>query len=296
MRRTLLLTCLVTGPWLGLCGAAQAQGAPDPAPAPEAQPEQPTEPEPPAPAPQPAPTAPPPAAPPPPATGAPMYPPGQTTNTAPRAAQPGAGPGQSVGPITEPLPPPRRRKQGKRHDGFYFRGVMGVAHLTGRVELDTPLATADQPETDVDMSGTGIAFDLMFGGTLSGWVLGGGLWATGTPEPDIEPDIYSDERQRSLNLGVIGPFVDWYPDEEGGFHAGVILGFAGFTLTEDRKDDPLFESGGGALGAIIGYDFWVSREWSLGLLARGFVYAGENDDKDKATAQSLGVAGSVLFH
>ena len=82
---------------------------------------------------------------------------------------------------------------------------------------------------------------------------------------------------------MIGPFVDWYPNVRGGFHAQGALGLA--TLTPRVFAHPATEKSeyiaiGGALLLGTGYEWWVADEWSIGVLAQlGVrVLRGKDDD------------------
>src|SRR5439155_18501288 len=72
----------------------------------------------------------------------------------------------------------------------------------------------------------------------------------------------------NMNFGLLGPFIDWYPDPEGGFHFGGMLGVAVLTASNpDTGNTTASDTGfGGAIGA--GYDFWIAPEWSLGILGK----------------------------
>ncbi|MBI3203366.1 MAG: hypothetical protein HYZ29_17640 [Myxococcales bacterium] len=92
----------------------------------------------------------------------------------------------------------------------------------------------------------------MVGGTASrGWVTGGGA---------VGQTVGFFSHGSAWLLVVLGPFLDWYPDEREGLHAGVMLGPAAVPLVR----------GTGVGGAVWGgYDLWVSDQWSMGLVARG---------------------------
>ena len=68
---------------------------------------------------------------------------------------------------------------------------------------------------------------------------------------------------------MLGITLDWYPNAAGGFHFGGTLGFA--AAVAQRPDSDAFENMGGggfALSLLVGYDWWIADEWSLGALAR----------------------------
>jgi hypothetical protein len=79
------------------------------------------------------------------------------------------------------------------------------------------------------------------------------------------------DRDISLYLIGIGPYVDFYPDPTEGLH---FQGMVGWGVLDASVDGA---SGGSAATGVImqlgvGYDFWVGDQWSIGPLAR-FAYA-----------------------
>jgi hypothetical protein len=57
----------------------------------------------------------------------------------------------------------------------------------------------------------------------------------------------------------IGPYIDWYPASTGGFHATILaLGLLG---GGDNGQIQLESAGGYAVGAGLGYEWWVHKRW-----------------------------------
>jgi len=129
-------------------------------------------------------------------------------------------------------------------------------------------------------TGAGPAYELLIGGTIAkGFVLGGGFVGQDITNPSVALDmsgpVTASEQltaQGSLGVGALGPFVDWFPDDTGGFHAGAMVGFGIIGLgggSGGSRDSGL----GGSLWA--GYDFWISDQWSLGAEGRAAAASGK---------------------
>lgn len=249
--------------------APVAPAEPAPAPAPLGEP-----------APAPAPVAPAPAAAPAPAP-APVAP---AAYPPPAYPQPPAFAGEAVDPTVH------------NHDGFYLRLGIGVGY--GRATRKGSYLGID---IDASYSGVGPAYELLIGGTpAAGFVVGGGFVGQDISDPKVELTLSSGgstldeedfEADGALGIVVLGPFVDWYPDPQGGFHAGAMVGLGGIGLEES-------ESGlGGALS--VGYDIFFANQWSFGITARAVAVktsAKIDDDKLDDTASSFELLGSVLLH
>ncbi|MEZ4220234.1 MAG: autotransporter outer membrane beta-barrel domain-containing protein [Polyangiaceae bacterium] len=283
---------------------AAAQGSPEPpaapafppgepgvapaAPAPgEGGPAAPGEPPPPAPPQGGAPAAPPSGAPPPPAP--PGYAPPPAGSAPPPAGyappaygQPGYGPGYGSPPYGEPpLPPPEPGVH--LHDGFYLRLGLGVGY--GNVNST---GTAGSSDVEVTYKGFGPVYELLIGGTPGGGlVIGGGFVGQDISEPEIEVTVGSGSASTqapdnsALGVVVLGPFVDWFPDETGGAHVGLIAGIGGIGV-QDQNGDSATGFGAALFG---GYDFWVGKQWSIGPEAR-VVYVSADRDSGSGTLQS----------
>lgn len=173
------------------------------------------------------------------------------------------------------------------HDGFYFRVASGFSVFDERVSSGT-LATGGT----VEGRNRGIAAlsDLALGGTVApGWVVGGGVYSLDLVASTFRArgngaQAVPDELDPGLRgLSVIGPFVDWYPNVRGGFHAQGALGLA--TLTARVFGDAATSKSeyiaiGGALLIGTGYEWWVSDEWSIGVLGQFGVRVLQGEDDD----------------
>lgn len=122
----------------------------------------------------------------------------------------------------------------------------------------------DDRDTDAKVQGFGFGLELLLGGALTeGLTLGLILGGSTTPSPEFEG---GDLEGVDLNLFHIGAFIDYYTDPESGFH---LLGEVGYGQIETTGSDIDSQTTQGLLlAAGLGYDWWVSDSWSLGLLGR----------------------------
>lgn len=266
---------------LGFCSitafalSALAQGAPqptDPAAPPVAEP-----------APTPAPTDPataPPAAPAPVPAAAPAPPP-------PAAAPP--PPGYYGYP---PPPAPAPADPGiHEHDGFYFRGGIGA----GYGSLDGDIAGIS-----AKIKGGGAALELLFGGTPTpGLVIGGGFIFMSLNKPTVELGGVESDAANDLSYGILGVFVDVYPDPSGGFHVGGMLGVANASVSNENGNTNTASVSGTGAFVQLGYDFWIGEQWSFGPNARLLWSSLENSDDDvdeKYTMTGFQIMASFTLH
>ncbi len=98
-----------------------------------------------------------------------------------------------------------------------------------------------------------------------------------------------------------------FPDEYGGFHFGGWLGLATVTYARDsnstsvNNDDVAGSSGFGA-GLMLGYDWFVGKQWSLGILGRASLGATSNTEssatveEERIGANSWAIMFTALHH
>jgi hypothetical protein len=149
-------------------------------------------------------------------------------------------------------------------------------------------------------AGGGGAADVWLGGTpATGLAMGGALSLLGLNSTKRRVDGESRAGDVSGSMGLLGFFVDDFPDPERGFHFGGTVGLASGHAEVKNSDQDTFNGGGVGLGAWLGDDFWVSPEWSLGGLLR---FAGSLTRENRADVSyetSLGGATlsfTALYH
>ena len=146
------------------------------------------------------------------------------------------------------------------HDDFLLRLSLGVGAGTVNETLD-----AAGQSSDLRLSGLAALLELHLGGTpVEGLSVGGLLSAHSVV--DSSPEIDGEEAavdDTSFGVTQIAAFVNYYPNPKAGLYVLGTVGYGSGELTvNDIKLSP--DTQGVVLGIGVGYDFWVSREWSLG--------------------------------
>jgi hypothetical protein len=171
--------------------------------------------------------------------------------------------------LSTPPPPPRVLREYHRHEGFYLRASGGLGYLG---------ATLDTGVFEADSSGMGLNFELLVGGgPAPGLSVGGGVLGGLQLFGDWESDQVAGSTSGDLTTFVIGPFVDGYPDPNGGLHIGGLIGLATASFEVPGASDGLNGIGIGGAG-WLGYDVWVAPEWSMGGALRLDALRASDDD------------------
>ncbi|HEY0707694.1 MAG TPA: hypothetical protein VGG33_12905 [Polyangia bacterium] len=206
--------------------------------------------------------------------------------SAPVFAQPAADP-----TIAAPALPPGAHL----HDGFYLRLGTGFGSYGEAIRQ----SGADKQTT---VSGIANVTELAIGGAVRpGLIFGGGVWTStvlasartirGTAPPPEVIDSRGD-------FQLVGPFFDYYMNPSGGFHMQGAFGVAnvrGMSVETTNFDKDSISVGGGLMFGV-GYDWWVSKEWSIGVLGRMTVgITGQDDKADVRWYHAVGGTPSVLF-
>ena len=174
------------------------------------------------------------------------------------------------------------------HDGFYLRMALGVGAGGALVSSDSTSIG------DYSFGGGGGALDLWLGGTPSpGLAMGAAITGLGLSSSKRRQDGNSLAGDVSAASGMLGYFVDVFPEPERGFHFGGALGFASGTA-EVKDSDRKFKGNGLGLQAWAGYAFWVSPQWSLGGMAR-LMGSLTRDKSDNANYESSIGAATLSF-
>lgn len=172
---------------------------------------------------------------------------------------------------TRPASPPRTcacpedARGAYRHDGLLLRSAPGVTAFWSIVSG----VTGPAPRTSV--RGIGQSSTLELGGTPGpGLVLGGTVWVARIDPVFVDggKHVSSDDDSVKLTQLRIGPFIDFYPQPTRGFHGTLAASLVVEFETDTKGDaiEPL--SYGASLATGAGYEWFVAREVSLGILAR----------------------------
>ncbi len=153
------------------------------------------------------------------------------------------------------------------HEGFYLQMTVGAGYLG---------TSASANGEDLSIHGGALNGSVWIGGSLApGFVLGGGTSSAFAVRPKVKETVRGVTRDLSdanagLQLNMIGLVSDFYPNPTKGLHFQAMLGYAVLSITQNGASSQS-PSGIGLLGGV-GYDFWVSEEWSIGMLGN-FSYA-----------------------
>lgn len=181
------------------------------------------------------------------------------------------------------------------HDGFYLRLGTGFGAYNESIR---------QNAADDDTQVTGIASvgEIALGGALRpGVIVGGGIFSCGVLASDRAvrgPAPPSEVIDSQGTFTIVGPFVDYYFDARRGLHLQGAIGFAslrGLRVESGEFDKDAIALGGGVMVGF-GYEWWVSNEWSLGILGR--ITSGFATGKDATGVRwnhAVGASPSVLF-
>lgn len=190
-----------------------------------------------------------------------------------------------------PPPPPPPPAGDYLHDGFYLRFALGGGGFNAKGTYEPSVGF------DNTISGGGVAADIAIGGSpVPGVTIGGEYLFQQIVKPSISINGGpSQTADNNANFGLIGPFIDWYPNPEGGFHFGGTLGLAVLTVSDPSTGETKAadRGAGGALG--IGYDFWVGRQLSLGILGKFFGGSVSHEVGNGVTEKYAISGGSLLF-
>lgn len=144
------------------------------------------------------------------------------------------------------------------HDGFYVRTGFGVGYVNLQANAGTP---------DETITGEGVNWELLLGGTLeSGFVVGGGLVLTHAGGPK-STSAGGEHVITSTSLGLIGVLGQYYFDDTSGTYLQGVGGIA-IALNRDRSIGTSHSLWGVGVGIAVGHDFWVGEHWSIGPAAR----------------------------
>lgn len=143
------------------------------------------------------------------------------------------------------------------HDGLYFRFAIGPGYALG---------TLDAPGGNSGSHGPGVSTQLALGWTVRpGIVVGVGTFPAVTPGPS-----YDAADAGGQHVSATGPFVDYYPSPTGGLHGFAGALFAAGYLDGGEREGHVGLGWGATAG--VGYDHFISDEWSVGAIARVTLY------------------------
>ena len=157
-------------------------------------------------------------------------------------------------------PPPART-----HEGFYARVALGGGGLSD--EFHGPFGWVSG-----SASGPSGAGEIALGWSLRrGLALGGMFTLDWVADPRVEVEGVAVSSDIAVGgLMMIGPFIDWYTNPDGGFHLQGMVGLARITLTDNSgmRSDPDLDPVGGGLALGAGWELRLGHKFGLGVLGR----------------------------
>jgi hypothetical protein len=205
-------------------------------------------------------------------------------------------PAPDRGPVVDkPVPAPRGPRV---HDGLYLRLGLGGGVQAGAVAHSESRSDGYESAPDQSVTGTSGMVELALGYAVRpGLNLGGGLYLeqNGGAASNISGEVAPSGARLGTHV-LVGPMLDWYFRPQKGFHMLAALGVASAQQrTFMDVDGNKYSSASTGLGGLIGlgYDWWVSDQWSLGLLGRGALSI-TVDEKDGNAVQSTATFGVLM--
>lgn len=178
------------------------------------------------------------------------------------------------------------------HDGIYFRFAGGVGGGSDAADATSASFEADGLGTGKHYSASASSFagatEVAFGYTLlHGLALGAGAYTATFTSPRASNTGIGDGKYTFdvSQLALFSPVVDWYVMPANGFH--VEAGFGLATWVEGTGVPETYGPAAHAHTAVgtgfvigTGYEWWVSDEWGLGLMARVLRCSTDGNDAD----------------
>jgi hypothetical protein len=184
--------------------------------------------------------------------------------------------------------PSRAEAAPETHDGFYLQLNAGIGYLSSSAEVFN---------TTVTYSGVTLPSALLLGGTVGPVVIGGGFFGDYAFSPSYEIEgggAMTPASDVSMTLVGIGIFADIYPDPKKGLHFQPFVGWGGLETTVNGDaggSDPT----GLVLAVGGGYDWFVSDNWSIGVMGR-FAYAPLSLDDVGYTTIAPSLLATFTYH
>jgi hypothetical protein len=172
----------------------------------------------------------------------------------------------------------------KTHDGFHFQLTGGLGFYSSSSDVQS-------------FSGMTMPGSLLMGGTLFGHLaFGGGLYLDYAPGPTYEfNDMEVPDQVSSQFILGIGVYGDYYlQPQKNGLH---VQGFAGWGGLETSFQGNVGGSDptGLVLAGGVGWDWWLTHEWSGGVMVR-LVYQSLDLNGTAFSTIEPGVVGVITWH
>lgn len=183
----------------------------------------------------------------------------------------------------------------RRHDGFFISFALGAG--VGFVDSTASISNGFQQSIPSTARGAALPSGaLTLGGTLPhlGLVLGGRLGISQLEDPVLRTLGQSFQlRNFALRVFEIQGVARWYPEPTRGLH--VEAGLGGMSLESEAAFSSELHRGY-CFSLAGGYDFWVARQWSIGIDGRFTAGRVSGDEFGKTTVILPTVTVEIVFH
>ena len=191
---------------------------------------------------------------------------------------PQPGPGYATAPI-EPM------EGFHTHDGFFLQAHVGIS-ATG--------FSSKQAGVKTNYVGGGVSSGVAMGGVIArNLVLYAAFFGTDTGNPDKQvagTSVNSDLNE--IGVAAFGPGLAYY-FERCNLYLSATVGLAGFAANDGGGVKVDSSRSGAAFDFMVGKEWWVSRDWGLGIA--GELMAASLKDKNTPGLTWSASGLSVLF-
>lgn len=171
------------------------------------------------------------------------------------------------------------------HDGFFLQAHVGIS-ATG--------FSSKQAGVKTNYAGGGISSGVAIGGVIAhNLILYGAFFGTDTGNPDKQMDgtsVTSDLGE--LGVGAFGPGLAYY-FERCNLYLSATFGLAAFSANDGNGNRVDSSRSGAAFDFMVGKEWWVSRDWGLGIA--GELMAASLKDKNTPGLTWSASGLSILF-
>jgi hypothetical protein len=171
------------------------------------------------------------------------------------------------------------------HDGFFLRVHVGIA-ATG--------FSSTQSGVKTNYTGGGSSTGIAMGGVIArDLILYGAAFGTNTSNPDKQVGGVSMAGDLgTIGVGAIGPGLAYY-FEHINLYLAATFGLAAFTANDNGGLKADSSRSGAAFDLMLGKEWWVSRNWGMGIA--GELFTASMKDKNVPGLTWSAGAASVLF-
>ena len=188
-------------------------------------------------------------------------------------------------PAGYPMAPPESLEGFHAHDGFFLQVHVGIS-ATG--------FSSKQAGVKTNYAGGGISSGAAIGGVIAhNLVLYAAFFGTDTANPDKQvagTSVTSDLGE--IGVGAFGPGLAYY-FERCNLYLSATFGLAGLTANDGGGVKVDSAKSGAAFDFMVGKEWWVSRDWGLGIA--GELMAASLKDKNTPGLTWSASGLSILF-